>query len=651
MNNNIMSYVFHKGAYIEGLRRLKVIGIIAAALQVVYGYGLAMLTSFSGGLGLGYGSGVNHIELGNCRIAISISAVIGIPILTLVLFHYLNKRSESDFYHSLPIKRSALLGSGILAVITVYVASVAVYLIMLMVSAALIRDVTINFSTVIRSFLYAIGAAFAMGSVATLAVSLSGNSFSALILMAIIAVFARVIILITLLQLDAMLDYFSIELQFERLIDSNVITWSFAVTDFKAYTAVMSIVESLLYYFIAGFCFVRRDSEISGSSAISRGVQNFARIILTFVVSIYACSCVLTLIFRVNIMGTGITTFYYAIIGVVISAVVYFIFELITTRKWECVRKSLKTLPVVLVMDVIYIGSMYAGITSYRNRTVNPENIRYIEVEKLSWNVDENSLRFDDREVIEAVCECINTYESDRSYSHGWYGTDVKFVERNNSYTRYVRIDERTLGMLYSEYILDNQLLGSAFDTSDLTGCYGYEGTKPVISLFNTYVEEVGNGDRLMYMMNVEEAFAVGAFFMGGKNISFPISYRTPETFNDFISTVSGKTFFYGDFDEAVEWMGQSAGDLKYDYYTYVSIESNDTRDTVGFWMYEYDNHELLFDIFAGMEYEEMSEDCESAVAVKFQIADSRFAVFTKSLTPKEEQKIIEFMEKIRNRD
>lgn len=651
MNNNIMSYVFHKGAYIEGLRRLKVIGIIAAALQVVYGYGLAMLTSFSGGLGLGYGSGVNHIELGNCRIAISISAVIGIPILTLVLFHYLNKRSESDFYHSLPIKRSALLGSGILAVITVYVASVAVYLIMLMVSAALIRDVTINFSTVIRSFLYAIGAAFAMGSVATLAVSLSGNSFSALILMAIIAVFARVIILITLLQLDAMLDYFSIELQFERLIDSNVITWSFAVTDFKAYTAVMSIFESLLYYFIAGFCFIRRDSEISGSSAINRGVQNFARIVVTFIVSIFACSCVLNLIFRVNIMGTGITTFYYAIISAVIAVVVYFLFELITTRKWECVRKSIKTLPLVLVLDVIYIGSMYAGITSYKNRAVNPENIRYIEVEKISWDVDGYSLRFDDSEVIEAVCECINTYEADRSYSRGWYGTDVKFVERNNAYTRYVRIDERTMGMLYAEYILDNQCLDSAFDTSNLTGCYGYEGTKPVISLFNTYVEEVGSGDKLMYMMNVEEAFVVGSFYMADKNISFPISYRTPETFNDFISTVSGKTYFFGDFDEAVEWMGQSAGDLKYDYLTYVSIESADTKDTVGFWLYEYDNYELLCDIFAGMEYEEMSEDCESAVAVKFQIADSRFAVFTKSLTPKEEQKIIEFMEKIRNRD
>lgn len=659
-----ISCFFHKGTYLESLRRMKVISIIALVLNVVYGYAVAFLASLNGRGLFWSGSRVYVIGLGDCQLAITISAGIGIPILALVLFHFLNKRKDSDFYHAIPVKRSTMIISGILAVLTVYLVTTMVFLLVLSVSAILMANSMIHLDTVLLAFLYAIFAAFVVGGIAMLSVSLSGNTFVGLILMVIIAITVRLFAYICIITFESLTSNVPINTLTEFLLRTSIFSWNSVDKTMTVTTFVWALVESLVYYALATILFVRRKSEMAGAPIISRGVQAAARIAVSFLVSLAGTGIVLQLMVQSAEIDNFIDNYYYAVIWYVVAIVVYFVFELITTRKWECVKKSIATLPIVVALNIIFIVGMNMGVNKYNSRVISPDKIKYIELSddhskdyyKGVLALDSSNARFDNPVLIRKVCEVLNKeIDYNLYYDNVWTYFEFKFVEKNTSYIRRFRVDAQMLRVMEAENLSEISNFEAFFSSNE--GPWFAEMTVPAGKSIESKSFEKYRAELLkfseterMEALAVEEAFAV-AQFKGktGVPVHYPVSYKTPDSYQYFVGKVinGSERYFVGDFDTVYKKLKAARTDKQYNDAVYVAIDTPDIKKSKAKYYYDNEDYGLFLETLKNMEYEDITGYEGTVAAVKIETDDGLVGFCTFKLTPSQVDEILNLIEKM----
>lgn len=368
---------FNTGLYIEGLRQLKVTGLISVIvmlgisiiriigeLPVNNGYDYEVYSASS------Y-TGIDWMPW------LLLSFIVITPMLTLQMFNFMNKRNSSDFYHSLPHTRSTVYISFLSAVLTWVLISIAATIIPSLIGTLIFSDVyALVLDTFFIFMLFCISASVLVMGAITIAKGLSGTLLNSIILTGILLFLPRFLIalILTSLNYHPVLSgtvgggFFSDSL-------NPVTAIVFSLMGFVSEISVTEIVVSaapIIYGFVLGIIyiiiglafFVVRKSETASQSATSRTMQAFFRILIATALLVP----LVTTIFDTKYYYSNQDTYSFGLcVWVVVAIFIYFLYELITTKKLKNLVKAIPGLGIVAVLNI----AIYFGIVAAYNNEIS----------------------------------------------------------------------------------------------------------------------------------------------------------------------------------------------------------------------------------------------------------------------------------------
>lgn len=395
---------FSAGLYREGLRQSRMIGIASlccAALLLLFDVfkladeSMDVITWWasvvSGGLGV----------------------YIVAPVVMLMLFRFLGSRAASDFYHSLPGKRSALALSFSAAAAT-WALAPAVPGILAYIIAMPLTGRAIDWANLGG---YAAGTAaavvYAIG-VALLAVSVVNGVFGQIVAMILgtimpallINTFSNAVCEGAPVLIDAR-EYLGVFADCRNLLLHDLTRGSFSEI---LYTFVLG-----LAVFAAGvFCFCRRKSEKATLPAVSRWVQGAVRCLLMLLLCLAPCAGIAE-----ALVGGTKPNIISLVLWYGFALIAYFLYEAISTRSIRSLFKLSGDMLLGLAVVAVFNLAFVFGTAGLVQRTlseeiepaevVNVQSLVRAEIEPSFGLVNVSKVKFSDEKVIELLCETYNT--------------------------------------------------------------------------------------------------------------------------------------------------------------------------------------------------------------------------------------------------
>ncbi|MGM9681500.1 MAG: hypothetical protein ACI3XR_08350 [Eubacteriales bacterium] len=393
---------FSKGLYLEGLRQLKLIGILLSVIFCLIavippvGQGIVSLHNLAEThtYNPGYTPTPDKIDgvLMN-PVIIAVFLVIA-PILVFILFGFLNKRKNSDFYHAIPHTRLSIFLSFYAAVMTWVAIMIVSSSLCAIIGYAIFPQFFIPRYTDLLLFMLTcfVISALSVGA-ALIASSLSGTTATNILLTVLILYLPRITLTALNSILMSTLPIIPSGHSFLLFDNSCNLLFSFVANFFTdtlfrrspyinsmtsvhglIYTAVLAVIFTVL----AAILFIRRKSESAERSAPSKRLQATYRIIVTMIVCLFACMLIFSLICNKD---TYIDSEIFGIIVLYIAAlVVYFAYELITTRKWKNLLRAMPGLGIVAALNVAIL-CLLGGLRAYNlSFTPSADEIKSISV-------------------------------------------------------------------------------------------------------------------------------------------------------------------------------------------------------------------------------------------------------------------------------
>ncbi len=288
------------------------------------------------------------------------------PLMVLYLFHFLNKRNASDFYHAIPETRLCLFISFFAAVVT-WILAIIVVTSFISVAIFLCFPVyfSVNLTSVLVMCLNVFAGSLLVAASVAIAMCVTGTVFTNVIVALMIIFIPRLLILMLVNSVTANLPLVSstdfiplLDIQYNVPVGTVLFMMggSGALTQWQS--GVYTLVLALVYSVCAALLFRVRRSEAAGQSAPNRVLQAVYRLVLSMVVCSIACYSIFEdSISRSQNAGYH-RSFYEYLVLYVIALVVFFLYELITTRKWSNLARSLPSLLVLVLLNVALIGGM-----------------------------------------------------------------------------------------------------------------------------------------------------------------------------------------------------------------------------------------------------------------------------------------------------
>lgn len=413
---------FDVGLYLDGLRQLRIIGVMLfvilelEAILMPLGQYINILQQQRPGGGL-YAINLGVVSFMNMHPLLVLSFTVFAPLMVLYLFSFLNKRSSSDFYHSLPNTRISLFFSFFAAVMTwVVVACVISSMTSVAGYLLLSRYCTVNFTSVWVMLFNMLAASLYTAAAVAIGVCLSGTTFTNLVVSLLLIFMPRVLILIFTSYLSNVLSILSPEhfippLDSQYNVATNLVLGLFVGGADRSLTfftgGLYTLGVGVVYTLFAALLFRARKSETAGRSAPNRALQTVYRCLLAFLV------CLIPIVFIVeNIIyrrsPSGDDVFLYLVLYLV-AVLVYLIYELITTRKWRNLLRSLPALGILALCNLALIGGMvgaYNSVLSFHPATDEIEYVRLLGSGRTSSNyfsLKVAQAKLDDPAILEVV--------------------------------------------------------------------------------------------------------------------------------------------------------------------------------------------------------------------------------------------------------
>ena len=369
--------IFDIHLYIEGLRQIKTMGIVFMVMILICALVIPVVDvwNFIGEGGTWAAETLNLIEAFPFLLAVM---YIFAPVMTLRLFRFLNKRNESDFYHALSFTRPCLYVSFFAAVMTWAAAQVVISVLFEVLILKLASKVIIlNMASVWPFALAVLCGCFLMISAVMAAMSLTGTYFSNIAL-ALLILFLPRAVLAAMTNAVAGTCYVIVSghafglLEASYNIPAGIVINCFCyvfgsgskgdifipVTTYvpSAYTFILGCI----YFALGMLLFAKRRSEAAQNSAVNKYLQAALRIAAAMVPCILGC-----MVLYKNIFGS------YAYSGLLIfgsfacGIAVYFLFELISTKK---VRNLLRIFPGLLILLAVNVMIIFAMQSMYKSQ-------------------------------------------------------------------------------------------------------------------------------------------------------------------------------------------------------------------------------------------------------------------------------------------
>ena len=570
MKNRIFSYRL----WVEGLRRIRIPGFISlgfigiSAILVPASVFVESRLAYANSIRDSFITPETAVHPGLVLLSFIVA-----PAMALTLFSFLNRRRSSDFFHALPYSRVCIFTSFFL--------SIAAWLCFIAVSTSAVNLAAyalFGFKGALAQTLRVlpqvlIGSILAAASV-TLAMTLTGTLFSNLTVSALILYFPKICAGlfatgVTESTRIVPIEYFPVW----RFLRYNLATSAASLPSDPAYgkeltiALVYSAVLAIIYFTLSCVLFVKRKSETAERSAPNKAVQTVFRIAVTMVICMPVCALLLF-----NVTDESYVVLIPALFLYSVALTVWVLWELITTKRWINVLKSLPYLGIVVVLNVAIVLGMNAAKNAVLDFTPAPEEIKSVTVLR-----DENgyystydmveyadSLRGDkvitNADSVKTVSEVLaGTAKSIRNFGAYSYETN------NDYYNATLRI-ESTRGVRYRELTFTSiqyrSLVGGIEDgpTGEETKIpeaivgrvnvpampeiMGEDASSRILSTMRDELKGADAGEWRDFLLsveygatvNVEFGTVVNGYYM---NIRVPLNRKfTPKAADEFLSAV-----------------------------------------------------------------------------------------------------------------
>lgn len=377
-----MKKYFSFSLYREGLKRVRGSGV-ASAIVLVTLVGMRILFYWGANVGLNIGDrqllGVSD-AMPFAYVIIALA-----PIIIMRMFSFLNSRSASDFYHSIPQKRICLFLSFFAAALTWIVGIVLAGGLVCYVGWNCTLRYAVGLATVAKCVVSYTALGLLSASCMALAVSFTGNGFSTIF--AYICIFAMPPLLINALGL--FVREFNASIVLSQSAFRFFGTRGFlplAVMNGSFYKplglpVVSAFVISLLLTALAAFAFVKRKSETAGNATATPFLQHVLRCCAGFPIWL-----LIAYLFMIDEKAIGL-------VFIPASLAIYAVYELITTRRLINLAKSLPVFLVLPLLCLTFVGAAKLGGTVVTATTPqSAEEISYAVITEDGFYLNEYPL-------------------------------------------------------------------------------------------------------------------------------------------------------------------------------------------------------------------------------------------------------------------
>ena len=376
------------------------------------------------------------------------------PLIVISIFSFLNKRNSSDFYHAIPYKRENLYLSYMAAALTWVAGIIIVSTAINTVLWTIVPHASFSWIIILKTPAVYFIAAMMLAGFAAIAMSITGNHISNLLLTVGLALFLRVIFLEFLMGIESATSLANIEagafsffgwryyLPLSIFIDSATGAYYFGDNPFNDIGPIIyTLIISVLLIVLGMFLFKKRKSEMATHSAPNRKMQHFYRICATIPFAGLTAIAAIASIQQSGYMNIGLIS------SVIITVLVYALYELITTKKILNVIKSLPMFLIVILFAGLFTGSIFVSQAYIYSSKIEPADVKSISLESdvfERWEYEKDSdmmnKRFstEDERVKELACltlkeniEAEKEKFENEDMNYGWNSTKMIF-ELNN---------------------------------------------------------------------------------------------------------------------------------------------------------------------------------------------------------------------------
>ena len=384
--------IIDKSLYLEGLKQGRLIGILFTALLTLAGLIVPineiMTHESYTDLYLSSYGGIEYSFL-ECNFGLVLCFGAIAPLLTLVLFNFTTKRNASDFYHSLPHTRTCVTISFAAAILTWVMVAIAVSSGLSSLAASLSPNMNLVLTNAPIYLFNIVSASFMVMASVMLAMSLTGNLFSNITVSLMIIFLPRLLILLmtnaisdaTMViadSLDTGLLSPLLNIPFAAVFGVFDIVNNASNVFENLQSGVYTLCLGVLYFIVSIILFNKRNSEAATKSAATEKLQSVIRVAISFAV----CIIVVTTVFVENNLNAKEVRDYASVVilGYALAVLVYFAYELITTRKFSRLKKIFPGLIVLGVLNIVCYGAMQFLLNDIESFRPEPDEIVSIEI-------------------------------------------------------------------------------------------------------------------------------------------------------------------------------------------------------------------------------------------------------------------------------
>ncbi len=365
-----MNKYFSLSLYKEGLKRVRGVGI-ASALIVIVGNLIVPLGEWAGHIYF-ESEVVSEVKAVEALPLCYVMALLA-PVIVLRMFSFLNSRSASDFYHAIPQKRICLYLCFAAAAVTWTVGITVVCGASSLIAWNLVPFKHLSLGTAARCVFSQTALALLTSGCALLGAAVAGNVFSAIFASA--AVFGMPVLLIN--SFGNLIDEFYPAFCYEKSVFYYCGSKGFlpvtSTEDFynpKGLPVIAAYVAFLLLAALAAYAFVKRKSETAEHSTCTPVLQHLLRLSAAFPIWLL----VITLVLDGDYLEV--------IPFVLVSLIVYLVYELITVRG---IKNAVKVLPLFLILPVFsaaFAAGAYGCTAVMRaNDPKSVDDVSYVIIE------------------------------------------------------------------------------------------------------------------------------------------------------------------------------------------------------------------------------------------------------------------------------
>lgn len=371
-----MSRFFSLKLYIQGLKKVRAVGI-ATAIIIIIANALNPLISLISELSRQYDADVVRSAEdvpANMIAPFSIFIAILAPLAVFSMFSFLNDRCKSDFYHSLPQRRECIFISFLAATLTWMLGAIIASHAINAILWAIGPYTSVNIVPLLLSLAAFLVLALLCASFATLATAVTGTVISNTLITLLFALFFRIIGALFLWGVEIQSNVFAPEhspltwLGFDYYLPFALFANLTGISDASAFAntplIIFAFVTSLALLALSCLLFCKRRSECAGKSAPSRLLQHVWRIAITLP---------LVLLTVTLIVQDGFEGYHIVLLGV--SLIIYLVFELMTTKKIKSMLRSIPMFSIPIVASVLLVFGTVAAASAVDSVTPAPEEI------------------------------------------------------------------------------------------------------------------------------------------------------------------------------------------------------------------------------------------------------------------------------------